>query len=41
MLSVFSGYEKSGKFCLVPRPHYSAGTKRFGLLGPSENTSPK
>ena len=41
MLSVFSGYEKSGKFCLVPRPHYSAGTKRFGLRGPSENTSPK
>ena len=41
MSAVFSGYEKSRKFCLVPRPHYSARTKRFGSHGPSVNTSPK
>ena len=41
MLTVFSGYERSEKFFLVPRPHYSARTKRFGSRGPSVNTSPK
>ena len=41
MLAVSSGYEKSWKFCLVPRPLYSARTKRFGSRSPIVNTSPK